>query len=161
MLTIRMQRTGRKGHAQFRIVVQDTRQAPASGKFVAMLGHYNPHTKDTTLLKDKTEFYLGHGAQPSTRVARLLVQQGVALPKWVKLSDERKRSIRKPEKLRKNASQTSLTKSEDKSTEKEAVQSQEPVEPPKPEDAPPVQATNDEADKSQPEATEADEKAAK
>jgi small subunit ribosomal protein S16 len=102
MLVIRMQRTGRKGHAQFRVVVQDSRRTPTSGKVVASLGSYNPHTKTTTLDKEKASFYLEHGAQPSERVARLLQAEGVKLPSWVKLSAAKAGKLRNPEKLRRN-----------------------------------------------------------
>lgn len=103
MLAIRMQRTGRKGHAQFRIVVQDSRLTPTSGRHVALLGSYDPHAKTTTLNKEKAAFYLSNGAQPSDRVVSLMQREGVELPSWVKLPKaDRKRSIRNPEKLRKN-----------------------------------------------------------
>lgn len=102
MLAIRMQRLGRKGHPTYRIVVQDVRQTPSSGKYVALLGSYDPHTKTNTLVKDKAEFYLTHGAQPSDRVARLLKSEGIALPDWVKAPTENTRTIRNAEKLRKN-----------------------------------------------------------
>jgi small subunit ribosomal protein S16 len=102
MLAIRMQRTGRKGHAMFRVVVQDSRLTPTSGKFVAQLGSYDPHAKVATLDKEKASFYLGHGAQPSDRVARLLQGEGVKLPSWVKLSESKAGKLRNPEKLRKN-----------------------------------------------------------
>jgi small subunit ribosomal protein S16 len=100
MLVIRMQRTGRKGHAQFRVVVQDSRRTPTSGKIVAQLGSYNPHGKQTTLDKEKAQFYLDHGAQPSERVVRLLVAEGVKLPKWVRVSAEKQRSVRNADKRR-------------------------------------------------------------
>jgi small subunit ribosomal protein S16 len=103
MLAIRMQRTGRKGHAQFRVVVQDSRQAPTSGRFVALLGSYDPHAKTTTLVKDKAEYYLSNGAQPSDRVVRLFEREGVALPTWIKKPTASKKSaVRHPEKLRRN-----------------------------------------------------------
>jgi small subunit ribosomal protein S16 len=102
MLVIRMQRTGRKGHAQFRVVVQDSRRTPTSGKVVATLGSYNPHTKQTTLNKEKAEFYLSNGAQPSDRVVRLLKAEKVKLPKWIKDPIKKDRTIRNTEKLRKN-----------------------------------------------------------
>lgn len=102
MLAIRMQRLGRKGHPTYRVVVQDSRQTPTSGKYVALLGSYDPHTKTTTLVKEKAEFYLKHGAQPSDRVARLFTSEGVTLPTWVKQPTERTRELRNPEKLRKN-----------------------------------------------------------
>ena len=56
MLVIRMQRTVRKGHAMFRVVVQDSRRTPTSGKVVAALGSYDPHSKAITLVKDQAEF---------------------------------------------------------------------------------------------------------
>lgn len=103
MLAIRMQRTGRKGHAMFRLVVQESRVTPTSGKVVVTLGSYDPHAKVATIDKEKAAFYLGNGAQPSDRAARLLKSEGVELPKWVKVVDaEKKRAIRNPEKLRKN-----------------------------------------------------------
>lgn len=102
MLAIRMQRTGRKGHAQFRVVVQDSRFTPTSGRYVALLGSYDPHAKTTTLVKEKAEFYLSHGAQPSERVVRLFEAEGVKLPVWVKKADPKERAIRNPEKLRRN-----------------------------------------------------------
>lgn len=102
MLSIRMQRTGRKGHAMFRVVVQDSRQAPTSGKVVAQLGHYDPHTKAVVIDKEQATTYLSNGAQPSDRVARLLKKEGVKLPSWVALSGETSKTTRNPEKLRKN-----------------------------------------------------------
>jgi len=102
MLAIRMQRTGRKGHATFRVVVQDTRQTPTSGRVVAQLGHYDPHTKAVTIDNEKATLYLSNGAQPSERVARLLQKQGVKLPDWVTLSENKERKTRHPEKLRKD-----------------------------------------------------------
>jgi len=97
-----MQRTGRKGHAQFRVIVQDSRFSPTSGRVVAQLGSYNPHTKATTLDKDKATAYLSNGAQPSDRVAKLLKAEGVKLPEWVSPSAPKKRPIRNQDKLRRN-----------------------------------------------------------
>ena len=97
-----MQRTGHKGHAMFRVVVQDSHRTPSSGKYVALLGSYDPHAKVVSLKKDRAEFYLDHGAQPSDRVIRLFEQEGVTLPNWVQRSAAQKGAIRNPEKLRKN-----------------------------------------------------------
>ena len=100
MLVIRMQRTGRKGHAMFRVVVQDSRRTPTSGKLVASLGSYDPHSKATTLNKEKAQFYLDHGAQPSGSVVRLLKSEGLKLPKWVSEDTKQERSVRNPDKRR-------------------------------------------------------------
>lgn len=102
MLAIRMQRTGRKGQAMFRVVVQNSRQTPTSGRVVAQLGNVNPHTKEAKLDKEKVEFYLSHGAQPSDRAARLFKNEGIKLPDWVTISADGDRKTRNPEKLRKN-----------------------------------------------------------
>jgi small subunit ribosomal protein S16 len=102
MLAIRMQRTGRKGHAMFRVVVQDSRLTPTSGRVVALLGSYDPHAKTSTLVKDKAEYYLSNGAQPSPRVVRLLEAEGVNLPAWVKKPVQKTAAIRNADKLRRN-----------------------------------------------------------
>lgn len=117
MLVIRLQRTGRKGHAQFRVVVQDSRRTPTSGRVVASLGHYNPHSKETVINKEKAQFYLDHGAQPSDRVAGLLKKEGVMLPDWVKLPEQQSREIRNPEKLRRNQPKEEPVKAEEPATE--------------------------------------------
>lgn len=102
MLAIRMQRTGRKGHAQFRLIVQESRRTPSSGNIVAALGSYDPHTKVVILDKEKASTYLNNGAQPSSRVAMLMQKEGIKLPSWVKVDDKRQASIKHTEKLRRN-----------------------------------------------------------
>ncbi len=102
MLSIRMQRLGRKGYPTYRMVVQDKRQTPTSGKVIAMLGSYNPHTKEVTLDKDVATKFLTNGAHPSPRAVALLKSQGVAIPKWVKSEKSTQKSIKNIEKLRKN-----------------------------------------------------------
>jgi small subunit ribosomal protein S16 len=102
MLAIRMQRTGRKGHAMFRVVVQDSRRTPSSGRIVAQIGHYDPHTKAAVIVKDKADFYLQNGAQPSDRVIRLFETEGVKLPDWVAKPSQKTGAIRHQDKLRKN-----------------------------------------------------------
>ena len=84
----------------FRVIVQDSRRTPSSGKVVARLGSYDPHAKTITLDKEKASFYLEHGAQPSGRVAVLLKSEGVKLPDWVQLSPDKKREVRNADKRR-------------------------------------------------------------
>lgn len=102
MLVVRMQRTGRKGHAQFRVVVQDSRRTPSSGRVVALIGSYDPHTKAAVINKELVERYVANGAQPTPRVALLLKSEGVKLPEWVKLPSQKTAPIRNAEKLRRN-----------------------------------------------------------
>jgi len=109
MLVIRLQRTGRKGHAQFRVVVQDSRRTPTSGKIVAQVGTYDPHSKQINLDKERAAHYLTHGAQPSPRVVMLLQSEGVELPTWVKVPAKKASIIRNPEKLRRNQPKEEVT----------------------------------------------------
>ena len=102
MVNIRLQRTGRRRHAQFRIVVQDGRRAPTSGRVIAILGFYNPHTKEHKIDLEKAAAYLQNGAQPSARVVKFLTDQKVKLPAWVKQPPQRSDKVRYPEKLRRN-----------------------------------------------------------
>jgi small subunit ribosomal protein S16 len=97
-----MQRTGRKGHAQFRMIVQDSRRTPTSGNIVELLGSYDPHTKVATINKDRAAFFLANGAQPSDRALRILGFQKVEIPKWVEKTIAKKSVTKNPLKLRKN-----------------------------------------------------------
>ena len=102
MLAIRMQRLGRKGLPHYRIVVQDSRRTPGSGRVVATLGSYNPHNKELILDKEKSQQYVNNGAQPSERVAALFGAQGLTLPAWVGQRSSQSRGLKKPDKLRKH-----------------------------------------------------------
>jgi len=102
MLAIRLQRRGRKGHAQYRVIVQDKDRTPTSGRVVFNLGSYDPHSKKVTLNTEKAEYYLSNGAQPSDTAARILRNNGVTMPSWVKTNDVASRSLKNPEKLRKH-----------------------------------------------------------
>lgn len=103
MLAIRLQRIGRKGYPVYRLAVQEAQRHPSSGRVVAYVGSYNPHTKEASVQKDEAQKYLDNGAQPSPRVVKLLRDAGVKLPKWVKAHDDsQQKSIKNVEKLRKN-----------------------------------------------------------
>ncbi len=102
MLAIRLQRLGRKALPIYRLAVQESRRHPSSGRVVAYVGSFNPHTKETSIDAEKVGFYLKNGAQPSPRVVRILTEQKIELPSWVKASSEKSHKIRHPEKLRKN-----------------------------------------------------------
>lgn len=122
MLAIRMQRTGRSGHAQYRVIVQDSRFSPKSGRIVAYLGSYNPHTKETNLDAEKATAYLSNGAQPSGRVIRLLKDQKVKFPGWVQEPGKKERTIRNPEKLRRNRPAEAEQKTEEASSQPAAAE---------------------------------------
>ena len=103
MLAIRLQRVGRKGYPVYRLAVQEAQRHPSSGRVVAYVGSYNPHTKEATIQAEVAQKYLDNGAQPSPRVVKLLKDGGVKMPSWVKdVATDKQKSIRNAEKLRKN-----------------------------------------------------------
>ncbi len=91
MVVIRLARGGRKKYPVYRIVAADKRRA-ATGKFLAILGTYNPHTKDLKINKEEITTYMKNGAQASDRVLRLCKTEGIELPDWAKTHDRMKKS---------------------------------------------------------------------
>lgn len=124
MLAIRLQRNGRTHLPVYRIIVQEAQRHPLSGRVVAEVGHYNPHTKAVTLDKEAVSKYLSNGAQPSTRVARILKAEGIKLPKWVKLAPKKQAQAKHADKLRKNQPK------EEPAAEEAPAESAEPAEAP-------------------------------
>ncbi len=118
MLTIRLSRQGRKNTPHFRLVVQEKTVSPKSGKYVAIIGHYDPTEADNKLTfeQDKLEIYLKNGATPSDTVARLLLKAGVkGLEKFV--AKYTKQKARKAEEKKEEAPAAAPAKEADKSAE--------------------------------------------
>lgn len=77
MVRIRLTRTGLKRQPSYRVVVAD-KDAKRDGKFIELIGHYNPRTEPLTftIQEDRALYWLSVGAQPSEAVQRLLDKQG-------------------------------------------------------------------------------------
>ena len=75
---IRLRRTGTTRRPAYRVVVADSR-APRDGRFIEVIGHYNPLTEPPTIHieKDKAAAWLKKGAQPSNTVKHLLALAGM------------------------------------------------------------------------------------
>ena len=75
---LRLTRVGSKKNPVYRIVAADSR-SPRDGKFLEIVGRYNPQTEPSTieLDEDKIRAWLSKGAQPSETVARLLKAKNV------------------------------------------------------------------------------------
>jgi small subunit ribosomal protein S16 len=95
MVVIRLARTGRNKYPTYRVVAAESAR-PVTGKFIAIIGHYNPHTKELSLKKDQAEKFLNNGAQPSNSVIKLLQQQKVNLPEWVQLKTKHRAAKGEP-----------------------------------------------------------------
>ena len=77
MLMIRFQRIGRKNDAAFRMAVLPKTSGPKAGKYVDLVGTYNPKTKAMTVDGDKIKTWISQGAQVSPSLMNLLVSKGV------------------------------------------------------------------------------------
>ena len=77
MLMIRLQRTGRKNEAYFRVVLTDSKNSSKSGKFLAILGSYNPKKGETILKADLIKEWIKKGAKPSDTLHNVLVSQKI------------------------------------------------------------------------------------
>ena len=77
MVRIRLRRMGLRKQPSYRIVVAD-RESPRDGRYIEIIGHYNPRTRPDTLELDEARalHWLNVGAQPSEAVARLLKKLG-------------------------------------------------------------------------------------
>ncbi|MFZ5745810.1 MAG: 30S ribosomal protein S16 [Pseudomonadota bacterium] len=80
-VSLRLSRGGSKKRPYYKIVVANSR-APRDGKFLEQVGTYNPLlAKDdenrVRLVEDRVKYWIGVGAQPTDRVARLLDKAGI------------------------------------------------------------------------------------
>jgi small subunit ribosomal protein S16 len=75
---MRLTRVGSKKNPIYRVVVADSR-SPRDGRFIEIVGRYNPQTEPSTIEFDETKVreWLGKGAQPSNAVSRLLKAKNI------------------------------------------------------------------------------------
>jgi small subunit ribosomal protein S16 len=73
MVRIRLRRMGKTKQPSYRVVVADQR-SPRDGKFIEVIGHYNPvqQPKVLEIKGDRARYWLSVGAQPTDTVVRLL-----------------------------------------------------------------------------------------
>jgi small subunit ribosomal protein S16 len=85
VVKLRLMRMGKKKQPSYRIVATDSR-SPRDGRFIEIVGHYNPRFEPTTLVvdNDKAVAWLRKGAQPSDTVRRLLQTSGA----WAEFKGE-------------------------------------------------------------------------
>lgn len=82
MVKIRLRRMGANKRPSYRLVAADSR-SPRDGKFLEILGYYNPLTEPATIKIDaeKVQKWLSLGAQPTSKAALLLKKAGINLEK--------------------------------------------------------------------------------
>lgn len=81
-LKLRLARAGRKGRPFHKIVVADSRK-PRDGRYIEKIGTYNPllandNPNRLNVQEERVKYWLGQGAKPSLRVAKILHKLGLA-----------------------------------------------------------------------------------
>ena len=80
-VTIRLRREGSSKRPRYRVVVADSR-SPRDGRFIEVIGHYNPVTQPPTVKidRDRASAWISKGAQPSNTVKKLIAVAAKATP---------------------------------------------------------------------------------
>ena len=83
MLTIRLQRTGKKNQADFRIVLAE-KESPVNKKVVEILGSYNPRKKAFQVKEERLKYWVAQRVELSETIHNLLVDKKFVEGKKVK-----------------------------------------------------------------------------
>ena len=73
MVKIRLTRVGRRKIPIYRVVVMDSKKA-RDGEYIEKLGQYDPRKKIIELDRDRIEYWISKGAQPTNTVAKLIAK---------------------------------------------------------------------------------------
>ena len=97
MLKIRLQRTGRTNDPAFRAVLTDSKNATKSGKFIEILGNYNPKAGEVNFKNDRIKYWLSQGAQASDTMHNFLVHNKVIEGKKKNVLPKKKPTLKRKE----------------------------------------------------------------
>ncbi len=100
MLTLKLQRIGKKKQPHFRLIAQEKGKNPKS-KSVEILGWLNPRTKEKELKKERIEYWLSVGAKATDTVHNLLVSEKILKADKRKTFKISKKRLAKKEKKKK------------------------------------------------------------
>ncbi|MEI7810073.1 MAG: 30S ribosomal protein S16 [bacterium] len=97
MLKIRLQRIGRKNDPAFRAVLTDSKNSTKSGKFLEILGSYNPKVGEKNFKNDRIKYWLSNGAQLSDTMHNFLVHEKVIEGKKKNVLPKKKPTLKRKE----------------------------------------------------------------
>lgn len=130
MLKIRLQRIGKKNAPSYRIVLCE-HTSPPQGKFIEILGHYNPRLKQKGFKKERIEHWISKGAQASPTVYNLLINEKIIQGKKVKAwraKKKKEKPVEKPkEEVPKEEPKPEEPKEEKKEESKEILDKQSKI----------------------------------
>tara|TARA_Y100000310_G_scaffold305446_1_gene345604 strand:- start:1194 stop:1613 length:420 start_codon:yes stop_codon:yes gene_type:complete len=121
MLKIRLTRKGKRNQPHFRVVVAE-HSRPVKGRFVEILGHFNPRTKELVVKEDRVKYWLSVGAQASPRMHNLLITNKLIEGDKIKNStmkrkEEGEKEVPKEEAKTEEDKKETLVKEEEKTEE--------------------------------------------
>jgi len=128
MLMIRFQRIGRKNDPAFRIVVLEKTSGPRAGKYVDLVGTYNPKTKAMTLKPESIQSWMAKGAQVSPSLHNLLVRQGVLEGKKIAVVSKKNLEKNKAKEAEAAAAPAEEAPAQEESSSEEEVTVEAPAE---------------------------------
>jgi len=101
MLKIRLQRIGRKNDPAFRVVLTDSKNSTKSGRFLELLGTYNPKVADkkqrTIFVSDRIQYWISKGAKLSDTMHNFLVRDGVIKGKKINVLPKKQPTVKRKE----------------------------------------------------------------
>ncbi|OGI93860.1 30S ribosomal protein S16 [Candidatus Nomurabacteria bacterium RIFCSPLOWO2_01_FULL_40_18] len=100
MLKIRLQRIGRKNDPAFRVVLTDSKNSTKSGRFLEILGTYNPKADKgarTTFTSDRIKYWMSKGAKLSDTMHNFLVHDKTIEGKKVNVLPKKKPTQKRKE----------------------------------------------------------------
>ena len=97
MLKIRLQRIGRKNDPSFRAVLTDSKNSTKSGKFLEILGTYNPKAGEKKLDAERIKYWMSKGAKCSDTMHNFLVHDKVIVGKKINVLPKKKPTQKRKE----------------------------------------------------------------
>ncbi len=90
MLKIRLQRIGRKNDPAFRAVLTDSKNSTKSGRFLEIVGIYNPKAGETNFKADRIKYWMSKGAKLSDTMHNFMVHEKVLSGKKINVLPKKK-----------------------------------------------------------------------
>lgn len=97
MLKIRLQRVGRKNIPTFRVVLTESQNSTKSGKYLEVLGNYDPVHKTKALDGERIKYWISKGAQTSETMNNFLINEKVISGKKVNVLPLKRKTLTRKE----------------------------------------------------------------
>lgn len=97
MLKIRLQRIGRKNDPAFRAVLTDSKNSTKSGKFLEIVGTYNPKAGEVNFKSERILYWISKGAKVSDTMYNFLVREKVLEGKKKNVLPKKKPTLKRKE----------------------------------------------------------------